>query len=59
MFHIRALGDWTNRLFDFSAETRETEVYIDGPYGNSIVDIDGDKYKMFLMVSGGIGITPL
>lgn len=30
-----------------------------GPYGNSRVIIDNPKYKYFLLVTGGIGITPL
>jgi ferredoxin-NADP reductase len=32
---------------------------MDGPYGNPAIDIDGDKYKIFMMISGGIGITPM
>jgi len=32
---------------------------IDGPYGNPAIDIDSEKYKIFVFVSGGIGITPM
>ena len=31
----------------------------DGAYGSPGIDIDGGRYKSFLLVSGGIGITPM
>lgn len=31
----------------------------EGPYGSPAVDIYGDSYQMFLLISGGIGITPM
>lgn len=34
-------------------------VYISGPFGNPRVLIEDPKYKMFLLVAGGIGITPM
>lgn len=34
-------------------------MWVLGPYGNSRVIIDDPKYKYFLLVTGGIGITPL
>lgn len=57
--HIRVLGDWTKKLYDSIESTRIVNIYIDGPYGAPCLDIDGSKYKHFLFVSGGIGITPL
>ncbi|EDO38081.1 predicted protein, partial [Nematostella vectensis] len=57
--HIRVLGDWTQQLYDYVKDTRPINVYIDGPYGAPGVDVDGDRYKVFLFVSGGIGITPM
>jgi NADPH oxidase len=57
--HIRVLGDWTEKLYDYVAETRPITVYFDGPYGAPCLDIDGRRYKHFLFVSGGIGITPM
>eukprot|EP00794_Sanderia_malayensis_P007486 gene7486-8316_t len=56
--HIRVLGDWTKRLYNV-ASSQEMTIFIDGPYGQPSVDVDGDKYKTFLFVSGGIGITPM
>ena len=56
--HVRVLGDWTKQLCE-KADSTETTAYIDGPYGQPSVDVDGDKYKIFVFVSGGIGITPM
>ena len=42
-------------LYDLSANTKVVKIYIDGPYGAPIIDIDGDRYKMFILMSGGIG----
>lgn len=57
--HIRVLGDWTQKLYDYVAETKPITVYFDGPYGAPCLDIDGSRYKHILFVSGGIGITPM
>jgi len=34
-------------------------IFFDGPYGAPRVDMDGDTYKSFVFISGGIGITPM
>lgn len=57
--HIRVLGDWTKCLYDLVEETKSITAYIDGPYGAPGVDVDGRKYKSFMFISGGIGITPM
>lgn len=57
--HIRVLGDWTQRLYDYVEKTKPIDVYLDGPYGAPCLDVDGDRYKLFMFVSGGIGITPM
>lgn len=56
--HVRVLGNWTKQLYE-KADSTETIAYIDGPYGQPSVDVDGDKYKIFVFISGGIGITPM
>lgn len=53
------LGDWTNSLYNLASKTQEVKAYIEGPYGNPSTDINSDRYKLFILVSGGIGITPL
>ena len=57
--HIRVLGDWTKRLYDYVDITKQINVYLDGPYGAPCLDVDGDRYKMFIFIGGGIGITPM
>lgn len=59
--HVRKLGDWTSRLLDLAdSATGEVDIWMEGPYGNLSVDLDDDsKYKMALLVSGGIGVTPM
>ena len=34
-------------------------VYIEGPYGNPSVNFENNEYDIFLIITGGIGITPL
>lgn len=58
--HIRVLGDWTRKLYDsMKGNVEEVNCYIDGPYGNPMINIDNEDIKIFIMISGGIGITPL
>jgi len=58
--HARVLGDWTKSLYDLSAVPHAvTKIWVDGPYGNCTLNIDSNEYKLFILVSGGIGITPM
>jgi len=61
LLHIRIIGAWTRNLMDSLKKTVNPEIdaFIDGPYGNPDIFLDSDEIKIFLMVSGGIGITPL
>lgn len=36
-----------------------TKAFIEGPYGSSAADIYGGRHTMFLLISGGIGVTPM
>ncbi|CAE7947596.1 noxA, partial [Symbiodinium sp. KB8] len=63
-FHIRALGGWTKSLVRSLKEVEagspvSLPIYVDGPFGSVGLDIDGPTYKSFLLVGGGIGVTPL
>lgn len=59
-FHVRSLGNWTKALADLADKQRQVKILIEGPYGNLSVDLENEsKYKMVLLISGGIGITPL
>ncbi|KAG2498204.1 hypothetical protein HYH03_003957 [Edaphochlamys debaryana] len=65
--HIRVLGDWTRRLHTRATQGNEalgtqtwiTKAFIEGPFGAPSIDLYGDRYKAFLLVSGGIGVTPV
>jgi NADPH oxidase len=58
--HVRALGGWTKALAKLATKKSEVKVLIEGPYGNLSVDLDNTtRYKMVLLISGGIGITPM
>lgn len=34
------------------------EVMVDGPYGNHMINLESVEYEVFILISGGIGITP-
>eukprot|EP01083_Nonionella_stella_P237312 832616_1 len=56
-----ASGSWTRRVLNL-AKSGEGKVnfMVEGPYGNLAVELSNkDKYKMVLMISGGIGVTPM
>ena len=56
---VRVAGDWTRALHKLAKETIEISVLVEGPNGSPAIDIFGDRYKSFLLFSGGIGITPI
>jgi len=62
---IKAVGDWTRQLHALAAESDggsegvALPVYVDGPYGAPGVDIDGPRHRHFLLISAGVGATPL
>lgn len=57
--HVRVLGDWTASLKQLALKKKGVSILFEGPYGEPQVDIEGSKYTMFLLISGGIGITPM
>lgn len=68
--HIRALGNWTTDLQDLvlkqCAENNidgittscRMDLYMEGPFGLHQVNFESPKYEAFLLISGGIGVTP-
>mmetsp|Transcript_65269 Transcript_65269/g.147206 ORF Transcript_65269/g.147206 Transcript_65269/m.147206 type:complete len:425 (-) Transcript_65269:99-1373(-) len=62
VLHVRALGDWTTRLHKLAQATpggTTLPVLLEGPCGEPKIDVEGGDYAHFLLISGGIGITPL
>jgi predicted ferric reductase len=54
-FTIRSCGDWTNTISRLRPEDR---AFISGPFGN-FGHIRFPQSREFIMVAGGIGITPI
>ena len=61
VIHCRVLGNWTKRLqrvvLNRPVDASRLSMYIEGPYGT--LELPLSDYKSVLLVSGGIGITPL
>jgi NAD(P)H-flavin reductase len=57
--HVRVLGNWTRRLFKLAQKKQRVTVFFEGPYGEPGIDLDGDKYDHIMLISGGIGVTPM
>jgi len=62
--HIRVLGNWTAAVAKLALTCEKLppgselpKIYVDGPYGE--LSYPRSEYKNFLLISGGIGITPL
>ncbi|KAG3135094.1 hypothetical protein PI124_g16867 [Phytophthora idaei] len=61
-FYIKALGDWTNTVFEAASNNDGTQfdILVDGPYGHVSIDLENpETYSHFALFAGGIGITPM
>ena len=57
--YIKPNGPWTQLLYQIGQSNDEIKLGLDGPYGSLPFNIDGSQYKHFLLIAGGIGITPI
>eukprot|EP00549_Striatella_unipunctata_P022548 CAMPEP_0118678828 /NCGR_PEP_ID=MMETSP0800-20121206/3439_1 /TAXON_ID=210618 ORGANISM="Striatella unipunctata, Strain CCMP2910" /NCGR_SAMPLE_ID=MMETSP0800 /ASSEMBLY_ACC=CAM_ASM_000638 /LENGTH=566 /DNA_ID=CAMNT_0006574735 /DNA_START=363 /DNA_END=2063 /DNA_ORIENTATION=+ len=57
--HIRRAGNWTEQLYKLAQTKSDISILLEGPYGSLGVDLISDRYKMVMLVSGGIGVTPM
>lgn len=63
--HIRKAGNWTTALYDLAKirQGAEVSILVEGPNGSPEIDFLSDgpnnRYKSVLLISGGIGITPI
>jgi predicted ferric reductase len=57
--HLRQRGDWTGKLASMSETLSSKSILMEGPYGSLSVDVnDVNRYRMVLLICGGIGVTP-
>jgi predicted ferric reductase len=59
--HASNLGGWTGHLADMCAADSagfSSPAFIEGPYGLPSVNLEDDTYKIVLLISGSIGVTP-
>ncbi|KAM9600812.1 NADPH oxidase 1 isoform 2-T2 [Morphnus guianensis] len=56
--HVRAAGDWTERLIDTfqQQKTEMPRIEVDGPFGTASEDVF--QYEVAMLVGAGIGVTP-
>jgi predicted ferric reductase len=57
--HVRVLGNWTKRLHNLAQKKERVAVFFEGPYGEPSINLDGDRYQHIMLISGGIGVTPM
>ena len=59
--HSKACGRWSRRLEALASDPKNhsgrIRMYVEGPYGNIALPLD--RLDRFLLVAGGIGVTPL
>ncbi|KAI9985159.1 hypothetical protein PInf_004484 [Phytophthora infestans] len=62
-FHIKTLGDWTQKMRTAAISASEDspfDILLDGPYGNVSIDVaTSGVYSNYVLFSGGIGVTPM
>lgn len=57
--HIRTRGSWTKRLYSLSQKKNLVPIMLEGPYGSLNVDLTTKRYSIVMLISGGIGVTPM
>ena len=50
---------FTKTLMNKINNGKKIKLYIDGPYGGSMIDINDQSMKAVMFISGGVGITPI
>ena len=47
-FHVRALGDWSNRLMEMASTTDglKMDIHIEGPYGSPAIELFKENYEV-------------
>jgi predicted ferric reductase len=61
--HIKSVGSWTTQLHSLAKVDevdldKQTIAFVEGPYGIPSIDFESDCYRIVVLISGGIGVTP-
>ncbi len=65
--HIKSSGSWTSQLysldkqmtaFDKVDSDKQMIAFVEGPYGIPSIDFESECYRIVVLISGGIGVTP-
>lgn len=54
---IKALGDYTTKLIEYSKDKHKMDIRVYGPFGR--FPFQYNRYKEIILISSGIGITPM
>lgn len=60
--YMKVAGDWTKSAMILASSKPEgvmTNAFLSGPYGFPSIDLSSDYYKSFILIGGGIGVTPI
>jgi len=59
---MKVTGDWTTNAMNLAGSSPEgvkVDAYFSGPYSFPSIDLSSDFYKSFILIGGGIGVTPI
>lgn len=58
-FIIKKYNNFTKKLLEKVKKNEKFKIFVDGPYGNTTVDIWDKKQQDIILIAGGIGLTPI
>ena len=57
--HIKSSGSWTAQTKDDEVDSdKQMIAFVEGPYGIPSIDFESECYRIVVLISGGIGVTP-
>jgi NAD(P)H-flavin reductase len=61
--HIKSSGSWTAKLNNLAKDNEVDSdkpmiAFVEGPYGIPSIDFESECYRIVVLISGGIGVTP-
>ena len=58
-FIVKKFDNFTKLLLEKAKKGEDFKIYIDGPYGNIMVDIWDEKQDNIILIAGGVGLTSI